>query len=200
MKKFIYTAALVMVTFLGLGFTVTPISQYPNDPAPQTNYLFLLTIPGVTNENITVIQLMAFTGTNSTLVNELATNSALITGLLTNPVFSSYAAAFHPAATNIIYPWSAFPSPTNFLPLNNSYWKLSTTNNCAITNLSGTGSWATLLIQNTNASSSITVSVSPGTAGVNSTNLLTIPAGKRGVISFLTDDSSLTNYVTTTFQ
>lgn len=95
--------------------------------------------------------------------------------------------------------WSTYPSSTNALTLNNSYWHIDATNDVAITNLTGNGISSTLMVNNTNGSAGITLRMRIGHAGLNSTNALLIPSGKQGIVSFLVYPTH-TNYCTTTFQ
>ena len=134
------------------------------------------------------------------LINIITTNVyTYVTNTITTNIINQVTTNVINYINTNLYTWSTFPSNTNSLSINNSYWKYISTNNVGITNITGTGAWASLSVSNS-STNTITLSMTVGRAGVNSTNLLSILAGKWGIVSYLVNSGVLTNYCTTTFQ
>lgn len=99
------------------------------------------------------------------------------------------------------YPTNAFSGPTNTVTLSNTYQLYEAAGDCAVTNVAGQGGaetrWQTLIISNSTAGA-ITLSITaPARAiGNDTTNSLSIAAGKVGFASFLSWGSTLTNFST----
>lgn len=107
--------------------------------------------------------------------------------------------------TNIINTYKTFPSATNALALNNDYQLLSIGTDCSITNFTGGVAnqvrWSTLIVSNS-AASGITMRITAAgrAQGLQTTNGISIPAGKTAFISALILGTLNTNYCTTVQQ
>jgi hypothetical protein len=196
--------------FLGLTNDAAGTVYFPPSPTSPigTNLLgrFVTQILSA-NTNITItlvtnsqgqVQVTLTGGAGGGTVNNFFTNNFTNSSAFTNNFTNNITNTVGGNGTNISYTWLTFPSATNALPLNNSFWRLATTTSCSVTNLTGAGAFSTLKITNA-AAVGITLTIVPGHAGINSTNALSIPAGKEGIVSFSFDGSD-TIYTTTTFQ
>ena len=175
MKNLFIGGAVGIIMLLVVASTtinITPVALFPNNPSPSGNLLLLLSNADIGNYNISLNQFINWLSTNSTFTVSVQTN---------------------------LTTWSTYPTPTNTLTINNGFWRIATANNVAITNISGFGIWSTLFVNNT-GTNGILLTMTIGDAGINSTNSLPIASGKWGVVSFNTDNSTLTNYCDTTFQ
>jgi hypothetical protein len=74
MKKFLL---LIPVALLIVAATYTPISSFPNNPSPTNGIYILLTVPGRTNQYITVGQLKSLMSTDAVVLVNIAGNSNL---------------------------------------------------------------------------------------------------------------------------
>lgn len=101
------------------------------------------------------------------------------------------------SGTNVNWTPILWVGPTNLIVANNGYQQYATATPTSITNLTTTSQWATLIISNSLANSITQFCTVPNIRfiGANSTNALTVGAGKVGVWSFLTFAGQLTNCV-----
>jgi hypothetical protein len=89
MKKLITVIAWGLVTVLGRAtpititdgnghvVTITPISEYPNDPAPSNGVLFVIAHPGGTNFNVSKLQLFQLLSTDPLVRSNLQASGGL---------------------------------------------------------------------------------------------------------------------------
>ena len=74
-----YILSLFLAVTCSAQIYFTPISKYPNNPSPTNGILLLLTVPGKTNQNITIGQFLTFLGTNLSVGNGGTYQAAVIT-------------------------------------------------------------------------------------------------------------------------
>jgi hypothetical protein len=147
---------------------------------------------------------------NSTTVGSLAgagtrlvqtdANGVLSATMNTNTVGSS-------AGTNIDNYYTAFPSATNTLTLNNGYWLYNASGDCSVTNVAGQTAnkvmWATLAVSNASASAinfRMTGGLSIRPQGLQTTNNVVLASGKMAVFSAISFGTLNTNYCNTSQQ
>lgn len=101
------------------------------------------------------------------------------------------------STTNVFAGPTLWAGPSNSIVINNGYQQYATSTPTSITNQTTTSVWATLVISNSLATSITQYCTIPNIRyiGANSTNALTVGAGKVGIWSFLTFAGQLTNCV-----
>ena len=222
------TVLILVIATMKASATYTPVSQFPNNASPSNSIIILLTVPGLTNQQISIGQLMQFISTNSVVVYNLgansnlqsaialspwfadsfASNSEYIVQLLTNTTFTTGIQSIKTTTGNPII----LQDPTNgILTLANSYHYMIASSNASITTVTASSTDTNILVMAaftdtlviSNASGSNIIFSYLGTGGkltTTTTNALVIPSGRLAELFVEFYENCWTNYLTRLIQ
>ena len=189
----------------GHVITISPISDYPNDPSPSNGVLFVIAHPGYTNYNVSYSQLIQWMSADTNFLAYLSSNTNFVLHIYTNLVNQGAIGLSGTDGlngtngingTNLVT-FSSFPSATNKWTLDNQEQTISLSGNGSVTQVYAPApfNYSTLWVSNSSASSITFFVKSPvGFPGIWPTNLIVIPPGQMLGISCLCLSGAWTNF------